>query len=360
MFAKNDPARVLRDPRHAAVASRDKHSNGSFVFAVRTTGVYCLPSCPARLPRPENIHFFDTPDAAEAAGFRACLRCRPREHGRPDLNTDLMRAMTEYIRSHVDEPLPLTRLAGQAQMSPYHFQRTFKKIVELSPKDFQDGLRLEALKANLKRGQTVLDATFDAGFGSTSRVYDRIDGGLGMTPSAYRAGGAGETIIHATRDSALGPLMMAATARGVCFVQFADNRADLLEQLAKEFPKAALRQADVAADTELDRWMAALDDHLSRNAPRPDLPLDLRGTAFQMKVWKFLLSVKCGEVISYSELAKGIGAPKAFRAAASACGANRIAVLVPCHRVLQADGGLGGYRWGIARKRVLLAAENAA
>jgi AraC family transcriptional regulator of adaptative response/methylated-DNA-[protein]-cysteine methyltransferase len=181
-----------------------------------------------------------------------------------------------------------------------------------------------------------------------------------MTPAAYRAGGAGETIVHTVRDTALGPLMMAATARGVCFVQFGDDAAQLLGALASEFPNATLRPAASDADADLDRWMAALDDHLSRNAPRPDLPLDLRGTAFQLKVWKFLLSVKPGQVVSYSELAAGIGAPRAVRAAASACAANRIGVLVPCHRALRADGGLGGYRWGLERKRALLDAERAA
>ena len=351
MHARNDPQTVLDDPRHKAVVERDRAADGSFVFAVRTTGVYCQPSCAARLPRPENIHFFETPDAAEAAGYRACLRCRPRAHGQPDATADLMRAMADYIAAHADAPLTLQHLADQAQMSQFHFQRVFKKVIGLSPRDYQNGLRLEQFKTGLKRGDSVLDATFGAGFGSSSRVYERVNDGLGMTPSAYRAGGFGEEIAYAVRESALGPLMMAATARGVCFVQFGGDAEALRGQLASEFPQAQLRPSDEAVGIELDRWMTALDDHLSRGAPQPDLPLDLRGTAFQLKVWKFLLSVKAGEVVSYSELAKGVGIPRGARAAASACAANRIAVLVPCHRVLQANGGLGGYRWGVPRKR---------
>jgi AraC family transcriptional regulator of adaptative response/methylated-DNA-[protein]-cysteine methyltransferase len=206
----------------------------------------------------------------------------------------------------------------------------------------------------------VLGATFEAGYGSTSRIYEQIDGGLGMTPSAYRAGGEGESIVHAVRDTDLGPLMMAATLRGVCFVQFGETRAALLAELRREFPKAELAEAGSTADQALGPWMTALAAHLSGAAPTPDLPLDLRGTAFQIRVWRFLLSVKPGEVVSYSEVAAGIGAPRAVRAAANACAANRLAVLVPCHRALRADGGLGGYRWGLERKRALLAAERQA
>jgi AraC family transcriptional regulator of adaptative response/methylated-DNA-[protein]-cysteine methyltransferase len=206
----------------------------------------------------------------------------------------------------------------------------------------------------------VLGATFDAGYGSTSRVYEQVTGGLGMTPSAYRDGGAGEVIVYAARDTALGLLMMAATERGVCLVQFGASAAALLDQLAREFPKAHLEPASPAASGLLDAWMAALAKHLAGAGPRPDLPLDLRGTAFQIKVWRFLMSVRPGDVVSYSELAAGAGAPRAVRAAASACAANRVAVLVPCHRALRADGGLGGYRWGLPRKRALLDAERAA
>ena len=360
MCQKSDADVIAADPRYATIRARAKAADGQFVFAVCTTGVFCKPSCPARLPRPENVRFFATAAEALDAGFRACLRCRPTLGTAPDPMTDLMQAMAHYISDHADEPLTLDRLAAQAQLSPFHFQRTFKAVLGVSPRDYQAGLKLDRFKAGLKQGADVLDATFDAGFGSTSRIYDRIDGGLGMTPAVYRAGGAGETISYASRESALGILMMAATDRGVCFVQFGDDADALLAMLGREFPRAALRPADPAADEQLAHWMAALDDHLSRGGPHPDLPLDLRGTAFQLKVWKFLLGVKPGSVVSYAEVATGIGAPRAVRAAASACAANRVGVLVPCHRVLRTDGSLGGYRWGLARKRALLAMESAA
>ncbi len=277
-----------------------------------------------------------------------------------DAQTAKMEAVAAFIREHIDESLPLVRLAREAGMSSFHLQRTFKSVLGISPKEYQAAHRLEAFKARLRDGDSVLGATFEAGYGSTSRVYEQVDGGLGMTPSAYRAGGAGEIIAFAVRETAMGPLMMAATRRGVCFVQFGESAPDLRAQLRKEFPKAELRPASPESDPALDAWMIALEHHLARSAPRPDLPLDLRGTAFQVRVWRFLLSVKSGDVLSYAEVAKGIGSPGAIRAAASACAANRIAILIPCHRVLRSDGALGGYRWGLERKRALLDMERAA
>jgi AraC family transcriptional regulator of adaptative response/methylated-DNA-[protein]-cysteine methyltransferase len=344
----------------ASVQAHDKNADGKFFYAVRTTGVFCRPSCPARPARRENVTFYTTAADAEAAGYRPCRRCHPLAAEGRDPHSSLMQDMAAYIAAHAEEALPLARLADQAGMSPFHFQRTFKAVIGISPKEYQAAKRLRAFKTRLREGRSVLDATFDAGYGSTSRVYEQVAGGLGMTPSAYRDGGAGEVIVHAARDTALGLLMMAATRRGVCFVQFGDSTAALLDQLAREFPKAHLEPASPAANGPLDAWMAALAKHLAGAGPRPDLPLDLRGTAFQIKVWRFLMSVKPGDVVSYSELAAGVDAPRAVRAAASACAANRVAVLVPCHRALRADGGLGGYRWGLARKRALLDAERAA
>jgi len=341
--------------RWAAVTARDKAADGTFVYSVRTTGVYCRPSCPSRLARRENVAFHAGPAEAEAAGFRACRRCHPAAAQEPAAS--LMQAMAHYITVHAGESLPLARLADQAGMSPFHFQRAFKAALGVSPREYQAAARLTRFKAGLRSGDEVLGAAFDAGYGSTSRVYEAVDGGLGMTPSAYRAGGAGEAITHAVRETMLGPLMMAATPRGVCFVQFGENAAALLAQLRREFPKAALEPAAPAAQAPLDAWMDALAHHLAAAGPRPDLPLDLRGTAFQISVWRFLMSVKPGDVVSYSELAAGAGKPRAVRAAASACAANRIALLVPCHRALRADGSLGGYRWGPERKRALLDAE---
>ena len=355
-----DADRPNTDARWAALRARDPAADGTFVYAVKTTGVFCRPSCPALPARPENVVFFATGSEAEAAGYRACLRCRPLAAEGRDPMTSRVEVLAAFIRAHANEALPLSRLAAEASLSPFHLQRSFKAVLGVTPREYQAAERLKAFKAALRDGDSVLGATFEAGYGSTSRVYEQVDGSLGMTPSAYRAGGEGETIVHAVRQTALGPLMMAATGRGVCFVQFGDSSAALTDQLRVEFPKAALIPAGEGARVPLDAWMSALDAHLSRAAPRPDLPLDLRGTAFQVRVWRFLLSVKAGEVVSYSEVAAGVGAPRAVRAAASACAANRLAVLIPCHRALRADGGLGGYRWGLARKRALLDAERAA
>lgn len=345
------------DAAWAAITTRDRSADGRFVYAVRTTGIFCRPSCPSRQPRRENVRLLADPAAAVSAGYRPCRRCHPERDAAAA--TPLMQAMADWISAHADEPLPLARLAEEAGMSPSHFQRRFTAELGVSPREFQAAARLRLLKGRLRQGEDVLSATFAAGYGSTSRVYAQVDGGLGMTPSAYRAGGAGETIGWAVRDTALGVLLMAATARGVCMVQFGESETALLGQLRAEYPKAALVPAGPEAEAPLDAWMDALAAHLEGFAPRPDLPVDMRGTAFQIRVWRFLLSIPEGDVVSYAELAEGIGAPAAVRAAASACGANRIAVLIPCHRVLRSGGALGGYRWGLDRKRALLDRERA-
>jgi AraC family transcriptional regulator of adaptative response/methylated-DNA-[protein]-cysteine methyltransferase len=340
-----------------AVASRDPHYDGRFVYGVVTTGVYCRPSCASRPARPENVRFFATPAAAERTGLRPCKRCRPADREGPA--TRRMQSLARYIEAHADERLTLARLARQAHLSPAHLQRTFKATLGVSPKAYQDAARLGRLKSGLKAGRSVLDSIADAGFQSTSRLYGAATRSLGMTPSAYRAGGAGETIAYACRDTALGPLLMAGTDRGVCFAQFGSSKSALTARLRDEFPKATLVESGMTSSRELDAWIKAFEAHLAGSVPRPELPLDLRGTAFQIRVWRFLLQIPEGKVLSYTEVAAGIGAPKAVRAAASACAANRIAVLVPCHRVLRGDGGLGGYRWGLERKRALLDQERA-
>jgi AraC family transcriptional regulator of adaptative response/methylated-DNA-[protein]-cysteine methyltransferase len=276
-----------------------------------------------------------------------------------DRNSRLIQALADYIEQHASETLTLAHLARQAHLSPAHLQRTFKSVLGVSPKVYQDAARLRRLKGGLKAGKSVLDAITEAGFESTSRVYGHAPRNLGMTPSAYRRGGAGETIAYAGRETAMGYLLMAATDRGVCFAQFGESETDLVAQLASEFPNARHVPSSMADSRELDAWMQAFEAHIAGDAPRPDLPLDLRGTAFQIRVWRFLLQVPEGSVLSYAELAAGIGAPKAVRAAATACAANRVAVLVPCHRVLRGDGGLGGYRWGMERKRALIDQERA-
>lgn len=340
-----------------AVVNRRQYADDNFFYAVKTTGVFCRPSCPARPPLRKNVLYFASASEAQAAGFRPCLRCRPLSAVGRDPVTMTMVDLSRYLEAHADESISLVQLASRAGLSPYHLQRSFKAVLGVSPKEFQTAARLGRLKSGLRAGDAITGAVFEAGFGSTSRVYEQVDGRLGMTPSAYRAGGAGETIFYACRRSALGRIMMGGTGRGVCFVQFGDDDAALLEQLKTEYPEAALVPSSAAGSPQLDAWIAALDVHLSTGGPRPDLPLDLRGTAFQIRVWQFLMRIKEGEVVSYSDVAKGIGKPKAVRAAASACAANRIAILIPCHRVLRNDGGLGGYRWGLERKRALIDAE---
>lgn len=351
-------AELSDDDKWAALVARDAGFDGRFIVGVLTTGVYCRPGCAARTPLRRNVRFFDDAAAARDAGLRACKRCRPDDTPPAAEVARRLEALARHIDAHADETLPLAALARRAGLSAGHLQRRFTALFGVSPRDYQAARRLDRLKASLKAGDDVAGAIFEAGYGSTSRVYEQVDGRLGMTPSAYRAGGAGEAIGYTTLGSALGPLLMAATARGVCFVRFGESPEALVRELADEYPAATITPAP--SSSELAAWLAALDDWLRRTGPRPELPLDLRGTAFQLKVWRFLMGTREGEVLSYGELAAGIGQPKAVRAAASACAANRIALLVPCHRVLRGDGSLGGYRWGKDRKRSLIDAERRA
>jgi AraC family transcriptional regulator of adaptative response/methylated-DNA-[protein]-cysteine methyltransferase len=267
--------------------------------------------------------------------------------------------LARYIAANADEQLTLQTLAARVHLSPSRFQRVFKSIFGVSPKKFQQAARSDQFKALLRSGTDITEAIYTAGYGSSSRVYGQTMHNIGMTPKRYRAGGKGETLTWSCRDTALGPILMAATDRGVCFAQFGTDCETLQLQLQAEFPQAELQRYQDESSPQLDQWIDALDAYIQNKQPRPELPLDLQGTAFQIKVWEFLLSLADGDVISYAELAQGIDKPKAVRAAASACAANRIAVLVPCHRILRGDGGLGGYRWGLARKRALLDAERA-
>lgn len=336
-----------------AVSQRNSSYDGQFFYGVVTTGIYCRPSCPARRPKPENLRFFATAAQAAAAGFRPCKRCRPGENSE---RTELEN-LARYIERHANETLPLSKLAARVGWSSSRLQRGFKAAFGVSPRAYQDGIRANNFRAELKAGKTVTGAVFAAGYGSASRAYGGAARHIGMTPKRYREGAAGETIYHAYRDTALGPLLLAATNEGVCFAQFGESRGALVNQLKEEFPNAIHRTSRAQHSPALTDWIRALAAHFEHRGPAPDLALDLRGTAFQLKVWEFLLSVKPGDVVSYGEVAAGIGSPKAVRAAASACGANRVAVLVPCHRVLRGDGALGGYRWGVERKRTLLDTE---
>nr|WP_067295198.1 bifunctional DNA-binding transcriptional regulator/O6-methylguanine-DNA methyltransferase Ada [Marinobacterium profundum] len=338
----------------AAIAARDQSLDGHFFYGVITTGVFCQPSCSARAARPENLRFFSSIEAAMLAGFRPCKRCQPADGV---ARVERLVTVARYIEDHAAERMTLASLAAIAELSPSRLQRIFKAAFGVSPKAYQDAVRMRHFKQSLKEGEGVTDAIFASGFGSLSRVYGEASRNIGMTPKAYRAGGAGEMITYACRNTALGLMAMAATDKGVCFVHFGDDEESLIAKLKDEFPSAELSVSPAQAAPELDAWMQALEQHISQGAPRPDLPLDMRGTAFQMKVWQFLLSIREGDVLSYTELAAHIDKPRAVRAVASACAKNRIGVLIPCHRVLRGDGSLGGYRWGLERKRALLDAE---
>jgi len=337
-----------------AVEMRDKSFDGLFFYGVITTGVFCLPSCSARPAKPENIRFFVSIETAMSAGFRPCKRCHPVDGS---ARIEKLIEVARYIEAHFDEKMTLPSLGKIADLSPSRLQKVFKNTFAISPKVYQDAVRMRHFKHSLKKGDGVTDAIYSAGFGSISRVYGESTRHIGMTPKVYRAAGAGEVISYACRNTVLGFMMMAATDKGVCSVQFGDNESTLLSQLRTEFPKAELIVSASQNAPELDIWMEALDQHISQSAPRPDLPLDIRGTAFQIKVWQFLLSIKEGDILSYGEVAKQVGDPKAARAVGTACGKNSIGVLIPCHRVLRSDGGLGGYRWGLERKRTLLDKE---
>ena len=338
-----------------AVSTRDKSQDGNFFYGVITTGVFCQPSCSSRAAKPDNLRFFPSIETAMAAGFRPCKRCLF-TGGNPRISR--LVEIARHIEAHADEPLPLAMLAEMAGLSSSRLQRIFKQAFGVSPKAYQDAVRMRCFKRSLKQGDGITDAIFSSGFGSISRVYGETTRNIGMTPGAYRAGGAGEIISYTCRRTAIGMMAMAATDKGVCFVQFGDDEASLVSQLELEFPNAELGASPAQDAPELDAWIAALDQHISEGAPRPDLPLDMRGTAFQIKVWQFLLSIREGDALSYSELAAQIDKPKAARAVASACAKNRIGVLIPCHRVIRGDGSPGGYRWGLERKQALLNAES--
>ena len=343
--------------RLAAVRTRNRSYDGTFVYGVTTTGIYCRPSCPSRQARPENLVFFDDGAAARGAGLRACRRCRPDDRTEPSPVASTVRSLCRYITEHAEEPLTLARLARISGYSAAHLQRAFKAEIGISPREYQEAVRVLQLKQALRAGDSVTQATAAVGFSSSSRLHAVASRRLGMTPSAYRAGGAAETLHYACRRTVLGLVMMAATDRAVAFVEFGASEAELLAKLAAEFPRATRVRSGAERSAALDAWLAAFDAFLAGGAPRPDLPLDIRGTAFQVTVWNFLTRLGDGETLSYAELAQRLGMPKAVRAVASACARNRIAVLVPCHRVLRGDGGLGGYRWGLERKAALLAGE---
>jgi AraC family transcriptional regulator, regulatory protein of adaptative response / methylated-DNA-[protein]-cysteine methyltransferase len=346
--------RASDDPRWDAVLARDAARDGEFVFAVSTTGIYCRPSCPARRPRREKVEFFARPDQAERAGYRACLRCRPKAQT-GDGPADSVKAICRYIEQHLDEPITLARLGKAFHQSPFHLQRRFKAILGVTPREYADSCRLRQLKRNLQSGENVTRAMYDAGYGSSSRLYERTASQLGMTPDKYRRGAIAASIRYAIADSPLGRMLIAATDRGICAIQFGGTDNELLEGLKREFPFAT-RKADAHG---LQTWTHAVLNQMDGRAADPSLPLDIRATAFQRKVWRYLQSIPFGATRSYNQVARAIGQPAAARAVARACASNPVAVAIPCHRVVRGDGTLGGYRWGMDRKKILLEREHA-
>src|SRR5580698_2005120 len=334
-----------------AVEARDASQDGSFVFAVSSTGVYCRPSCPSRRPRRENVAFFRRPDEAEKAGYRACLRCRPRSASHGSVAT--VRAICRYIEQHLDEPLTLARLGTEFHQSPFHLQLTFKAVLGITPRAYADSCRMNQLKGNLRAGHSVTRSMYDAGYSSSSRLYERTASQLGMTPDKYRRGAIAAPIRYTFADSPLGRMLIAATDKGICAIQFADSDDELEQGLRHEFPFAIRRRDDKA----MRGWKEDLLRQMRGQRLNAALPLDIQATAFQRRVWTHLQSIPFGSTRSYAAVAKAIGQPTATRAVARACATNPVAVAIPCHRVVSKSGETSGYRWGVERKKTLLQLE---
>jgi AraC family transcriptional regulator of adaptative response/methylated-DNA-[protein]-cysteine methyltransferase len=347
-------ARLFRtdDDRYQAVRQRDPRAEGAFFYAVVTTGVYCRPTCAARLALRANVQFHDTPAAAERAGFRPCKRCHPRALSPAQRQAQLVEQARALLES-AEEPVSLAALAAGAGLSPHHFHRLFKKHVGLTPHEYAAACRLRRFGAAVSEGASVTAAIHEAGYSSSSRFYEATSGALGMAPAALRRGAEGLQIRAAIRPCSLGKMLVAATARGVCMVAFDDDPAALQADLRRRFPRAVIAGSDAGLERLADAVLTLVDG----SGVAADLPLDLMGTAFQQRVWKALREIPSGTTTTYAELARRIGAPRAVRAVGTACGANPVSVAVPCHRVLRGDGALGGYRWGLERKKTLLARE---
>jgi AraC family transcriptional regulator of adaptative response/methylated-DNA-[protein]-cysteine methyltransferase len=340
------------DPRWAAIVARDANADGLFVYGVKTTGVYCRPSSASRLPRPENIEFFDTPAQAEAAGYRPSRRAAGDQTLRAAHHGKLVAEACRQIEQ-ADTPPALAALAHHAGLSSFHFHRVFKAITGLTPKGYASALRSRKVRDGLKGPQSVTDTLYEAGFNSNSRFYETADQLLGMKPGDYKAGGANNLIRFAVGQCSLGAILVAQSQRGVCAILLGDDPDALVRDLQDQFPQAEL----VGADRNFEQLIAQVVGFVEAPALGLELPLDLRGTAFQERVWQALRDIPVGSTASYAQIAQRIGAPTASRAVAQACGANRLAVAIPCHRVVRSDGALSGYRWGVERKRTLLARE---
>jgi AraC family transcriptional regulator, regulatory protein of adaptative response / methylated-DNA-[protein]-cysteine methyltransferase len=355
-----------------AVESRDRRADGSFVYAVRSTGIYCRPSCPSRKPRREQVLFFPLPEAAEQSGFRECRRCRPRTVPMRDARIATVARVCREIEAHVeadpgidlrsDAQLTLAALGKSAGMSPHQLDRAFRTAMGITPRQYADVQRMGRLKSNLKKGDNVTTALYEAGYGSSSRLYERAPWHLGMTPAEYGRGGAGMDIHYTIVDSPLGRLLVAATDRGISALYLGESGAALRAALRKEYPAAHLTVEEGVSgrereDGSLGERVGKILAHLRGQEPHLDLPTDVQGTAFQRRVWEELRKIPYGATKTYTEVARAIGRPQAIRAVARACATNPVSVVVPCHRVVRRDGNLAGYRWGISRKKALLEHE---
>lgn len=353
--AKQDAKTIEQDPRWQAVVERDAAADGRFYYSVATTGVFCRPSCPSRLARPEHVQFHASCEDAEEAGFRACLRCRPKDAPIAERHAAIIADICRMIEKAEEVPA-LERLAREVSMSPFHFHRVFKAATGLTPKAYAAAHRSKRVRTELMNGDsTVTSAIYDAGFNSNGRFYETSNEVLGMTPSAFRDGGVSMQIRFAVAECSLGALLVACSEKGVCAILLGDDPETLVKDLQDQFPKAEL----LGGDNGFEAMVAKVVGFVEAPAIGLDLPLDVRGTAFQQRVWQALRTIPVGETASYSNIAERIGAPTSARAVARACAANKIAVAIPCHRVVRNDGGLSGYRWGVERKRSLLGREKA-
>ena len=343
---------TVADPRWAAVVARDPAADGRFFYSVRTTGVYCRPSCGARPARPENVDFHASAADAERAGFRPCKRCKPDQPPRAQQLAAQVAALCRFIEE-AEQPPTLDELAERAGLSSHHLHRLFKQVTGLTPKAYAAAHRASRVRRELDRSDTVTDAIYDAGYNSNGRFYADSNELLGMTPTAWRDGGADTEIRFAIGQCALGAILVAQSARGICAITLGDDAGGLARELQDRFPKARL----IGGDADFERLVAQVVGFVEAPQLGLDLPLDVRGTAFQQRVWQALRRIPAGRTASYAEVAEGIGAPKSVRAVAQACGANPLAVAIPCHRVVRSDGGLSGYRWGVERKGELLRRE---
>ena len=338
-----------------AVTKRDDSFIGRFVFGVTSTGIYCRPGCPARTPLRKNVVFFDSPNDAEDAGFRACLRCKPQHSTASSHLAEKIKSVCKLIEESIEGAPTLTTLSEAVDLSPAHLQKSFKQIMGISPKQYAEAIRVRRFKRNLREGMPVTDAVYEAGYSSSSRAYEKSNAQLGMTPATYGAGGSGARIAYSVVDTTVGTILVARTRRGVCSIMLGDDQSKLRDELLNEFPKAEIVEEDENCD-----YVRQIVDHLKGHRASLDLPLDIRATAFQQRVWSLIRSIPYGGTRTYGDLARELGQPTAARAVARACATNPVALAIPCHRVLASNGALSGYRWGKDRKEQLLQNENSA